>query len=276
MKLCFLLLLAFFLGACASSSTGIGFFDDDVEVEHLMFANSFIYPESQGKTFGFNMKLGYAGSDSVKLVEDIDDASLTSNPKLKHGAAPAANYVLGLISHVDVYYSEGPGVKLQLWGSGADDAKKGNFSMALAANQINLNSKTSTSDTTGSVKEAEATIEGDGFHYQVLFGYRNTDTTLIYGGAFFTETTIDKVEVFQTNNTDFTFRGDIAKGEGNIKGLNLGIYQQKRKSWFETLSTGYGLEAAYSIAEWTDSFTSPNEDIENEGFHIGGVVSIGW
>lgn len=262
--------------ACSTSSTGLSLFDDSVEVEHLMYTTSFMYPESQGKTFGFNMKLGYAGTDTVKLIDDIDDISIATNTSLAHGAAPTSNFALGIISHLDVYYDNGIGLKLQIWGSGADDAKKGNFSIALLASDLSFNTKTTTNDTTGSVKEAEAKIIGSGKHYEVLVGYRTTDETLVYTGPFYTETKVDKIEIFQTNNTDFTYRGEVAEGEGNNKGLKLGIYNQKQKNWFGTLNTGLGIEAAYSRVEWKDTFNSPEKEYENDGFHIGGVVTLGW
>ncbi|MCB0356698.1 MAG: hypothetical protein KDD40_06805 [Bdellovibrionales bacterium] len=276
MKHFVLLILGIHLSACSSSSTGFNLFDDSVEVEHLMLANSFILPESQGKILGANIKLGLAGTDSVKLVEDIDNITLSSNPELKHGATTMANIELGIVSHLDFYYNNGAGIKLQIWGNAADTAKAGNFSIALTGQQIAVNNKVSTSDTTGSVKEAEAKIEGQGFHYALLLGYRNNNNTLIYGGPFYSETDVEKLSVYQTNNTDFSATTEIATGQGRVKGIYLGIYNQTRKNWFATLSTGVGLEVAYTLAEWTNTTAIPNEDMDNEGFHLGGVVSLGW
>ncbi len=113
------------------------------------------------------------------------------------------------------------GAKVQLLGDNADDAKSGNFSLALTAAWASRGISAGSVSETDTPEPAYYQYEFDRKIYDVaaIVGLRISDSILFYGGPFFFNSPYSMIQNLSTDT------GDLAsiKGTTNSYGANFGI-----------------------------------------------------
>ncbi len=269
-----LLVLGFHLVACSTSSRGVELFADEVPVEMGMPATPFLTSESSGQTLKGRAQIVLMGGPHVQLIDDIDSIDYSTRASVYSGHVLEVTGELGLFKRLDVFYLKGLGLRAQIFGPTRLENKPG-LSMSVAFSGGPIDVEVNSSDTTGSVKDADSKVTGDSQYYLLVLGYRPDTAKLFYGGPFYSETQIDKVTLFQTNNTNFTFRDVVNKGEGSMYGFNIGILIESPKAIFNQFGLTFGFEAAYAHTEWEKTF-EPKKSETHDSAHLGGSVGVTW
>jgi hypothetical protein len=239
-------------------------------------ATHFISSEANGKAFHGTAGMALAGGNKVRLINDMDELNSATDLKMESGFDFDLTAQVGLHKKVDLVFSDGLGLKVQLSGPSAQEAAKDDVSVSLTAISIWTDSSESTSDSTGAVKDAEADFSGSGTKLLLTLGKRLKSNSVLYGGPFFSKIDLDKVTLFQSNNSGFSNTTVVNGGEGRSYGANVGYMFDTDPSQDSKISVLFAFEVAYSHTDWERTFPTVGSEETKDSVHAGSAVSIRW
>jgi hypothetical protein len=245
-----------------------------VESKYQFPVAQMITSETNGRLGGGDFYVGAKSYQNVQLVDDIDSTSYSVSPAIDSSFDTTGAINLGLLDRLDVFYNDGIGAKVQVYGDSAIEAKDG-YSVAIAYTALAVAHTDKSSDDTGSVKTAKSTVRGSGQRWNVIVGKRMQPDMLWYGSVFYSHAHVSNVHLYQTNNTSFTQENDVNSGSGNSAGANMGIQMTNKDKVFKVFTVNYGYEVAYTSSHWKKTFASVEKTDEN-GFGLGARLGLMW
>ncbi len=266
------LLSGVLLPGCAVSEL----LNDEQPLYHSTMMNHFVSPEVGGKLYAGRAAISFGGQSSVRLVSDLDDAAYNNDLAIKNVYGYNGLFDFGLGSKFDLFYENGLGIKIQLFGQPRLKSQQGNQSFSVAVSSVAVDTATEAEDSTGSVKRAEGEIEGRGYQIQLIYGERTTDRTLVYGGPYYVKSEVTKTHIFQTNNTSWTSAADVNSGEGETYGAHLGVMYVEDSKFWNTFSVTYGANISYAYTKWNKTWPGEEETKSHDSGGVGAIFGVVW
>lgn len=234
--------------------------------------NRFIDSESPGKLFNGEVLLGSSSGVEIVVANDINGSDPLNQVSMSEDSVFGMKGEMGLTDRLGVYlgsFSNSPtmiGLKYQVLGDTAVQAKAGSYSLAIIVGSYFSSTAEDYTGASGISGHAEADFGGSELGLAV--GYRLNDWNLVYLSYFTSEMDIDYV--IDRTESGVTTRTLDGKGEANGDSILLGWKVQPGKNFF--LKT----ELGYNILEFSQS--SPNiQNIEDSKESIiGFVIGTNW